>query len=160
MPNGNLFSKPCKQEIYGTYVFDAPREVVFKTFIDPKLIPDWWGPSYLTSQVEKMEVRPGGSWRIVQHDPDGKKYAFHGVYHEVVEPAKLVYTFEYEGMPGHILMETVTFEDWDGITKMTDQMVFQSSEDRDGMLSNGMEDGTAESMARLADLVNKGTAMK
>ena len=160
MPNGNLFTKPCKQDIYGAYIFEAPREVVYKVFIDPKLIPDWWGPSYLTSQVEKMEVRPGGSWRIVQHDPDGKKYAFHGVYHEVVEPAKLVYTFEYEGMPGHILMETVTFEDWDGITKMTDQMVFQSSEDRDGMLSNGMEEGTAESMARLADLVTKAKVKK
>ncbi len=155
MPNGNLFTKPCKQDIYGAYIFEAPREVVYKVFIDPKLIPDWWGPSYLTSQVEKMEVRPGGSWRIVQHDPDGKKYAFHGVYHVVVEPAKLVYTFEYEGMPGHVLMETVTFEDWAGITKMTDQMVFQSSEDRDVMLSNGMEEGTAESMARLADLVTK-----
>lgn len=154
---GNLFTKPCKQEIYGTYVFEAPREIVYKAFVDPQLIPDWWGPSYLTSKVEKMEVRPGGSWRIVQHDPEGNKFAFHGVYHEVVEPAKLVYTFEYEGLPGHILMETVTFEDWDGITKMTDQMVFQSAEDRHGMLSNGMEEGAAESMARLAELVLKNT---
>jgi uncharacterized protein YndB with AHSA1/START domain len=157
---GNLFTKPCKQEIYGTYIFEAPREIVYKVFVDPKLIPDWWGPSYLTSKVEKMEVHPGGSWRIVQHDTEGNLYAFHGVYHEVVEPAKLVYTFEYEGMPGHVLMETVIFEDWDGITKMKDQMVFQSSKDRDGMLSNGMEEGTAESMARLADLVTKSKLTK
>jgi uncharacterized protein YndB with AHSA1/START domain len=157
MPIGNLLIKPCKQEMSGTYIFEAPREVVFKVFVDPKLIPDWWGPSYLTSKVVKMEVRPGGFWRIVQHDPKGKRFAFHGVYHEVVEPAKVVYTFEYEGLPGHILLETVKFEDWDGITKMTDQMVFQSAEDRDNMLRNGMQEGTSESMARLADLVLKTT---
>ena len=69
MNNGNIFTKPCKQEIYGTYIFDAPREIVYKVFVDPKLIPEWWGPSYLTSKVEKWkcdQVAPGGSFSMIR----------------------------------------------------------------------------------------------
>ena len=153
MPKTNLIAEPRKQEIVVTRVFDAPRARVFKTMTDPALIPDWWGPKYLTTTVEQMDVRPGGVWRFVQRDADGNTYAFHGVYHEVVPPERLVYTFEFEGTPGHVLLETVTFEEQNGQTKVTDQSVFQSVKDRDGMLQSGMEQGAAESEDRLAALL-------
>ena len=70
-------------------VYDAPRELVFRAYTDPTLIAKWWGPAYLTTTVEKMDVRPGGAWRYVQRDPDGNVYGFHGEYREVDPPARL-----------------------------------------------------------------------
>jgi len=105
--------------------------------------------------VEKMDVRPGGVWRILNIDADGKEYAFHGVYHEVSAPSRLVYTFEWEGLPGHVLLGIVSFEEQNGRTKLMEKSVFETVEDRDGMLKSGMEDGAFETMDRLADLVEK-----
>jgi uncharacterized protein YndB with AHSA1/START domain len=136
-----------------TRTFDAPRELVFKTMNDPALIPQWWGPSYLTTTVEEMDVRPGGKWRYVQRAPDGGEHAFHGVYHEIKAPERVVCTFEYEGTPGHVLLETIRLEEADGKTKMIDQSVFQSVEDRDGMVQAGMESGATEMMDRLEGLL-------
>ena len=130
-----------KQEIVGTRTFDAPRDLVFKTMTDPNLVPRWWGPRNHTTKVDEMEVRPGGRWRYVQHDTDGNEAAFHGVYHDVSAPERLVFTFEFEGVPGHVLLETVTLEEVDGKTRLTDQSVFQSVADRDGMVASGMESG-------------------
>lgn len=155
MTKPNLIAEPGKQEIIMTRVFDAPREIVFKTCTDPKLIPQWWGPKIYKTTVEKMDVRPGGIWRFVQRGPDEKAFGFHGVYHSVTPSEGLVYTFEFEGMPGHVLLETVTFEDQDGKTKMTTRDVFQTVEDRDGMLKSGMEEGAAETMDRFADLLKE-----
>jgi uncharacterized protein YndB with AHSA1/START domain len=153
MHKTTLIVEPGKQVVVAATVFDASREKVFELFINPKLIPQWWGPRYLTTKVEKMEVKPGGMWRFIQHDPEGNESGFHGVYHEVIAPKRVTYTFEYEGMPGHILMETVRFEDQGGKTKVTDTSVFQTVEDRDGMLKAGMESGEDESMERLAELL-------
>ena len=144
--------EPGKQEIVMTGTFDAPLELVFKTITDPDLIPQWWGPSYLTTTVEEMDVRPGGKWRYVQRDPDGNVHAFHGVYHDI-RPERQVFTFEYEGTPGHVLLETLTLEDVDGKTKLIDQSVFQSVADRDGMVQSGMESGATEMMDRLGELL-------
>ena len=142
-----------KQEIVGTRTFDAPRDLVFKTMTDPNLVPRWWGPRNHTTKVDEMEVRPGGRWRYVQHDTDGNEAAFHGVYHDVSAPERLVFTFEFEGVPGHVLLETVTLEEVDGKTRLTDQSVFQSVADRDGMVASGMESGATEAMDRLEELV-------
>jgi uncharacterized protein YndB with AHSA1/START domain len=149
----NLVAEQGKQEIIITRVFDAPPALVFKTYTDPGLIPQWWGPRYLITTVDKMEVRQGGIWRFVQRDGDGNVFAFHGVYHTIAASERLVHTFEFEGMPGHVILETVTFEELDGKTRLVDQSVFQSVEDRDGMLQEGMEGGAAESMDRLAELL-------
>ncbi len=149
----NLTAEPGKHSIVMTRDFDAPRELVFKAITDPNLIPQWWGPRSLTTTVDKMEVRPGGIWRFVERDADGNEDAFHGVYHDITLPERLIYTFEWEGMPGHVLLETVTFKDQDGKTRLTDISVFQTVEDRDGMLQSGMEGGAAESMDRLAELL-------
>jgi uncharacterized protein YndB with AHSA1/START domain len=111
------------------------------------------GPKILTTTVERMEVRKGGVWRFVQRGPDGKEHSFNGVYHEITPPERLVHTFEYEGTPSEVLLETVTFEERGGKTILTDQAVFQSVANRDGMLKAGMETGAAETMDRLADLL-------
>jgi uncharacterized protein YndB with AHSA1/START domain len=98
-------------------------------------------------------VKPGGAWRFVSRAPDGNEFGFHGVYREIVKPERLSWTFEFEGMPGHVSVETVTFEWLDGMTKVTVTSVFQSKADRDGMVATGMEVGATESMNRLAELL-------
>lgn len=145
--------EPGKQEIVMTRTFYAPRDLVFKTMTDPNLIPQWWGPRYLTTTVDEMDLRPGGRWRYLQRDPQGNEHAFHGVYHDITAPERLVFTFEYEGVPGHVLLETVTLEEVDGKTRLTDQSVFQSVADRDGMVQSGMESGATETMDRLEELL-------
>ena len=133
--------------------FDAPRELVFKAFTDPKLIAQWWGFRNTTTTVDKLEAKPGGSWRFVDHDAEGNEYAFRGVYHDVTSPERIIYTFEFEGMPGHVLLETITLEEKDGKTFITDSSVFQSVEARDGMIEAGMESGAAESFELLDELL-------
>ena len=145
--------EPGKQEIIMTRTFDAPRDLVFKTMTDPNLIPRWWGPRRHTTKVDEMEVRPGGRWRYELTDPEGNEDAFHGVYHSIDAPEQMVMTFEYEGVPGHVLLETVTLEEVDGKTRLIDQSVFQSVADRDGMVQSGMESGATEMMDRLEELL-------
>jgi len=155
MPDTELTIEPGKHNLVITRVFDAPRDLVFKTVTDSSLIPQWWGQSNLTTTVEKMEVKTGGVWRYVQRDPAGNEFAFNGVYHAVVPPELLIYTFEFEGMPNHVMLETVTFEEQDGKTRMIDTPVFQTVEDRDAALASGMEQGASESTDRFAEVLAK-----
>lgn len=144
---------PSDRELVMERVFNDPRELVFKAYTDPDLIPKWWGPRKYTTTVDKMDVKVGGVWRFVQRDTAGNEYAFHGEYREIAPPKRLAYTFEFEGMPGHVLLETVTLEEHDGQTKVTVTSLFPSVEDRDGMLQSGMEQGANESQERLAELL-------
>jgi uncharacterized protein YndB with AHSA1/START domain len=155
MVQASFAVQPGKQEVVITRIFDAPRALVFKVDTDPKLIPQWWGPKIYQTTVDKMEVKPGGMWRFIQQDAKGNKYGFHGVYHAVEPPDKLIYTFEFEGMPDHVSMETVTFEEQNGKTIMTDRVLYQSVEDRDAVVNTGMEKGSSESMERFAELLAK-----
>ncbi|MBO0684473.1 MAG: SRPBCC domain-containing protein, partial [Candidatus Dormibacteraeota bacterium] len=109
----------------------------------------------LTTTVERMDVRPGGGWRFVQRDAEGHEFAFHGLYHEVSPPERIVDTFEFEGMPGHVALETTTLEDLGGRTRLTTITVFQTIEDRNGMVASGMEQGATESMDRLEELLGR-----
>jgi uncharacterized protein YndB with AHSA1/START domain len=149
------FTRLSDREISMTLVFDAPRELVFEAHTDPKHVLHWWGQRNSTTTVDTMDVRPGGSWRFVQRDSDGNEYGFRGEYREIVPPVRLVYTFEFEGMPGHILVETITFEEHDGKTTVSSTSLFSSVEDRDGMLESGMESGAIESWDRLAELLER-----
>jgi len=147
----DVVAEPGRHDVVITRVFDAPRDLVYRVVTDPEQVPHWWGPEGGRTVVDEMDVRPGGRWRYVDTDDDGNEYAFHGIYHQVTPPECLVYTFEFEGMPGHVMMETITFEDLgDGRTRLVDLGVFQSVEDRDGMVASGMESGARESMDRLA----------
>ncbi len=142
------------REIVITREFDVPRDMVFRVYTDPKHLPQWWGPRGFTTRVEKMDVKPGGVWRYLQQDADGIEYAFNGVFHEVTPPERLVYTFEYEGIPpGHDMLETVTFEERGGKTIVTAVDSFKTVEDLEGMVQSGMESGVDESFERLTELL-------
>ena len=153
-----ILAEPGKQELLITREFDAPRELVFKACTDPELLPKWWGPRRLSTEVDKMDVRPGGEWRFINRDAQGQEYGFHGVYHDIQAPERIIDTFEFEGLPetGHVAMETMKFEELPGgRTRLTTQSVFQSVADRDGALQSGMEEGINETYDRLAELLKK-----
>jgi uncharacterized protein YndB with AHSA1/START domain len=153
-----VVSTPSDREILSERVFDAPRDRVFAVFTDPELIPEWWGPRRMTTTVDEMDVRPGGRWRFVAREPDGEEVGFKGVYREVTRPERLVQTFEWEGMPGHVIVETARFEDLGGRTKVSTTSLFHTTEERDGMLASGMEGGLTETHDRLAELLAKQAA--
>ncbi|HUP26816.1 MAG TPA: SRPBCC family protein [Chloroflexia bacterium] len=153
MNKTNLTAEPGKHDLVVTRTFDAPRDLVFKAYTDPDIVSRWMGPSRLTMKIDKMDVRPGGAWRYTHSEEDGTEYGFRGVYHDVVAPEKVVGTFEFEGVPGHVALETTTFEDQGGKTRLTVKSVYQSVEDRDGMLQSGMEGGMNESWARLDEVL-------
>jgi uncharacterized protein YndB with AHSA1/START domain len=143
---------PTDREIHVERVFDAPRDRVFAAFTDPELIPEWWGSS---TTVDEMDVRPGGRWRFVAKNPDGSETAFRGEYREVTPPERLVQTFEWEAMPGHIVLETATFEDLGDQTRFTTTMLFDTTEERDGLLEHGGEKGMNQSYGRLDQLLER-----
>jgi uncharacterized protein YndB with AHSA1/START domain len=144
---------PSDREIRMSRVFNAPRDIVFKALTDPKLIAQWWGLRSTTTIIDKFDLRVGGAWRFVERSPDGSEDAFRGEFREIVPPERVVQTFEYEGMPGHIVVESMTLEELGGKTRVTTISLFDSREDRDGMLSSGMEVGANESWDRLEELL-------
>jgi uncharacterized protein YndB with AHSA1/START domain len=146
---------PNDREIHIERVFDAPRDRVFAAYTDPALIPEWWGPRGTTTIVDRMEVRSGGDWRFVARNDDGSETAFRGTYREVTEPERIVQTFEWEGMPGHVCVETATFEDLGDQTKVVTTSIFHTTEERDGMLGSGMEGGMQETYERLDELLER-----
>lgn len=151
-----IIVEPGKQEIFIERELDAPRELVFKAFTDPKLYSQWLGPRRLTTKFELLEPKNGGSYRFINEDEKGNKFAFHGVYHEVLEPERIIGTFEFEGLPekGHVSLEITKFEELTkGRTKLTTQDVFMSVADRDGMVQSGMEEGVNDSYDRLEELL-------
>ncbi len=143
------------QEVVINMAFDAPRDLVYRLYTDPGLVSQWWGPRSQITTVDQMDVSQGGTWRFVSRDAEGNEFGFHGVFHEVRPPERIVDTFEFEGMPGHVLLETVTFDERDGRTYVRNESVFQTVEDRDGMLNSGMVEGTRESVERFAELLAK-----
>jgi uncharacterized protein YndB with AHSA1/START domain len=149
-------STPSEREIRVERVFDAPRDRVFAAYTDPELIPEWYGPRGTTTVVDRMDVRTGGDWRVVMRESDGSETGFRGTYREVTPPERIVQTFEWEGMPGHVSVETATFEDLGEQTKVTTVSIFHTPEERDGMLASGMERGMNETYARLDELLASG----
>lgn len=148
--------EPDRQDIIITRVFDAPPDVVFEAFTDPEVIPSWMGPRKTEVVIDRWDLEAGGLWRYVSRDTDGTEYGFRGVFHDVQAPGRIVQTFEFEGMPGHVQLETATFEDLGGRTKYVGVSVFQSVEDRDAMARSGMQKGVLDSMDRLAEIVETG----
>ncbi|HEU5217937.1 MAG TPA: SRPBCC family protein [Gemmatimonadales bacterium] len=145
---------PTDREIRVERTFDAPRDRVWRAFTDPKFLAQWWGRGHRL-HVERMEVERGGHWRFVEHGPEGA-HGFEGRYREVTPKERLVQTFEWDGMPGYVLVDTVTFEDLgDGSTRVVSTSLFHTTEERDGMLDAGMEDGLNESYAALDRLLEK-----
>ncbi len=157
MNQTKITTEPNKQEIWIEREFDAPRELVFKLTTDPKYIPQWWGPRMYTTSIDKADIRSGGEWRYVQQ-ANGQDFGFHGVYHEVLAPERVIDTFEWEGLPekGHVILETARYEELpENRTKLRIQQVFQSVQDRDGMVASGQKEGLEESYERLDELLAK-----
>jgi uncharacterized protein YndB with AHSA1/START domain len=144
-------SLPSDTEIVLTREFDAARELVFRAFSSCDHLKHWWGQAGSTITECRMEFRPGGAWRMVERDAGGQEWGFRGEIREVVAPEKIVQTFEFEGMPGHVSVETLVLQDLGGTrTRLVTTSVFSSVEDRDGMIQSGMEKGASESYDRLA----------
>ena len=137
-----------------TREFDAPRDLVFETMMDPALIPQWWGPRRYKTVVDKMEPRVGGKWRFGNIADDGGEHWFRGEYREIVPNERVVQTFEYEPFPGESV-ETMTLEDLgNGRTLVRVRAVYPSKEAADAMLADGgMEEGANETYDRLEELL-------
>ena len=158
MPSKNkvtVTAEPGKQEVYITREFDAPRELVYKAHIDPKLYVQWLGPYGYEMILEEFEPVSGGKYRYIHKDKEGNEYGFHGTFHTMTEEL-MIQTFEFEGMPepGHVTLDTMRLEKLpNDRTRVTIQSVFQSVADRDGMIQSGMEQGVREGYERLDDLL-------
>jgi uncharacterized protein YndB with AHSA1/START domain len=100
-----------------------------------------------------MDVRAGGGWRFVIRNPDASETGFRGTYREVTPPERIVQTFEWEGMPGHVSVETAVFEDLGDRTRVTTTSLFHTIDERDGMLASGMEGGLNETYERLDEVL-------
>lgn len=147
---------PSDREVLLTRVFDAPRERVFRAHVDPKAFAEWWGPRDYTTRVDRWDPRPGGAWRAIHRTPDGTEHGFHGVFQEIAPPERIAWTFEYEGAPGHVVKETVTFDEVRaGKTKLTVRALFDNREDRDGMVASGMEWGARQGYERLDEVLTR-----
>jgi len=156
MSKNNLEVKREELTITMSRIFDAPRERLWEAYTNPELVPTWWGPRTHTTTIDKMDVRVGGVWRYISKDADGNEYAFNGVYKEVEAPKRLVSTFEFEPMAGHISTDALTLEELpDGTTQIATRTIFDSLNDLDGMLQSGMEDGAVESWDRLEAFVTQ-----
>jgi len=144
-----------RQEVFVTREFDAPRALVYKAHTDPKLYVQWLGPHGYEMILETFEPVNGGQYRYVHKDKDGNEYGFHGTFHEM-SIENMVQTFEFEGYPGHVSLDTMTLEELPGNrTKATIHSIFQSVSDRDGMIQNGMEKGMREGYERLDEILEK-----
>jgi uncharacterized protein YndB with AHSA1/START domain len=153
MRKTEITAEPGMAMITITREFDAPRELVFRAHVDPALLVQWLGPRDLTTVIDRYDVRDGGTWRFVQTDADGQKYGFHGVFHGTPNPDAIVRTFEFEGAPGHVMLETTAFEQRDGGTLLRIVSSFQSVDDRDAMIAADMERGVRDSGDRLDEVL-------
>jgi uncharacterized protein YndB with AHSA1/START domain len=139
---------PTDREIHVERIFNAHRERVWRAMTEPELLAQWWGRGNKLV-IEKHEMERGGHWRFVEHTDHGA-FGFEGRFREIVPPERLVLTFEFDGMPGHVVVNFMTLEDLgDGRTKLIAESLFLTKEDRDGMMSSGMEQGMNESYAAL-----------
>lgn len=145
-------STPSDREIRIERTFNASRKRVWRAMTDPTLVAQWWGRGNQLV-IERFEVERGGHWRIVEHGPDGV-HGFEGRYREVVAPERIVQTFEWDGMPGFVAVETMTLEALAAErTRLVTVSLFHTQEERDGMLASGMEGGVNQSYEALDRLL-------
>jgi uncharacterized protein YndB with AHSA1/START domain len=133
--------------------FDATPAQLFRAWTEPGLVAQWLGPRELTIKVIEYDARPGGSYRYLHSAPDGAEYRFRGVFHTVTAAERIIQTFEYEGAPGEVSLDSVTFEDRGGLSRLHERSVFSSVEARDAAIASGMEHGITDSMDRLSELI-------
>jgi uncharacterized protein YndB with AHSA1/START domain len=152
-------SLPSDTQILITRTFDAPAELVFRAWTTPELVERWWGSKESPLVVCDIDLRVGGSWRYVTREPSGTEFGWHGTYHEIRPPHRLVSTEVWEGYPEGEAVNTMTLNEVDGATTMTVLVQHSSQENRDGHISSGMESGMRVVFDRL-DLVLDGLKAK
>jgi uncharacterized protein YndB with AHSA1/START domain len=155
MNKTTVTAEPGMPMIIITREFDAPRDLVFRAYTDPDLLVQWLGPRSLATTIERYETRNGGTWRFTQRDANGNSYGFHGVFHGDPSPDAIVQTFEFEGTPGHVCLQTATLAERGSKTLVRTVSAFQSVQDRDAMVASGMEYGVHESDERLDELLTR-----
>lgn len=139
-------------ELVLTRVFKAPRGPVFAAWTEPTQVAQWWGPNGFTNPVCELDVRPGGAIRIHMRGPDGTVYPMTGVYQEIVEPERLVFTsaaLDESGKPLFEVLNTVAFVEHDGTTKLTVRARVVKSTAGAAPYLAGMEAGWTQSLERL-----------
>ena len=143
-----------EREIMMQRTFAAPRDLVWEALSRPEHLRRWWGACDGGLTIDEMDFRVGGNWRFVTSGSHGE-HGFRGEYREIVPPQKLVQAFEWEGMPGHVSLETLTLHESEGQTTLTIHCLFDTPEDRDGMLASNMEQGAGESYDLLEKLLGE-----
>ncbi|HZE33855.1 MAG TPA: SRPBCC domain-containing protein [Actinoallomurus sp.] len=131
---------------------DAKPAQVFRAYTDPELVTRWLGPREIEMRLIEYDARPGGAYRYVHRDTEGNEHVFHGVFHTVTPGKRIIQTFEYEGTPDVVSLDSTTFEDLGGRTRLRGHTVFPTIEARDAMIASGMERGILDSMDRLDEL--------
>jgi uncharacterized protein YndB with AHSA1/START domain len=149
-------ANPVGKTVSITRIFDAPRELVFKLWTDPEYVAKWWGPKDFTNPVCKMDAKVGGNIRIVMQGPDGFQYPTRGLFTELIEPELIVFTSIKEDANGNAELEvlnTVTFSEENGKTKMVLKAVVTMSTPQACGSVDGMDQGWNQSIDRLAETI-------
>jgi len=151
----NLDLKTDARSIIGMREFDAPRELVFAAFTDPKHLSQWWGPNGFTTTTSSFDFRPGGVWRFVMHGPDGRDYQNRITYEEIVPNERIVYRHgggaDVEPVQ---FRQTIVFEDLGGRTRITWRGDFPTAAARDRVIKDyGADKGLVQTLARLSEYV-------
>ena len=134
--------------------FDAPAELVHRAYVEPDLVKQWLGPRKYEMVLDHWDARDGGSYRFIHRD-DENSYAFRGVFHSMAAD-NMVQTFEFEGAPGHVSLDSQKIEDiGGGRSRVISHSVFQSVADRDAMVESGMGEGVEDGYNRLDELLVK-----
>ena len=150
--NTTTLTLPSDREVRTERIFAAPRELLWRALTDPALVAQWWGRGNRLV-IERLEVARGGHWRFVEHAPEGI-HGFEGRFREVTPPERMVQTFEWDGMPGHVLVQTMELEALGpDRTRLVTTALFHTSEERDGMIDAGMQEGLDQSYEALDRLL-------
>ncbi len=154
--NSNSFraTTPSDCEITLTRLFDAPRHLVWEAMSKPEHVKRWWGAldDRHSMIVCEIDFRVGGAWRFVGRGPAGE-YGFHGMYHEIDVPERVVFTEIYDPFPDDGSLVTSVLIEEGGKTRLTVTSRYRTREVRDFVINTGMEKGAAISYDRLEDLV-------
>lgn len=135
--------------------FDAPKDAVRRAYLERDLVAQWLGPRGYEMEIDTWNAETGGRYKYTHRDTEGNTFGFSGVFHSIDDDL-LVQTFEFDGWPGHVSLESLVFEDLGGRTRIRNHSVYQSVEDRDGMVESGMEKGVNDGYERLDELLVRG----
>ncbi|HKP30186.1 MAG TPA: SRPBCC domain-containing protein [Gemmatimonadales bacterium] len=150
--NPMTITTPADRQMRVERIFDAPRDQVWRAWTEPDLIRQWWGRGRMLT-IERMEVRKGGHWRFLVEGDRGTE-GFEGRYREVTPPHHFTWTFEWDGMPGYVIVETIELVDLgDNRTRVVTTAQFFTNEERDGFMMSGVEKGMGESYLALDRLL-------